>query len=86
MAAGRLLLLPSSFVLLFYANLLSAFLGEQSAVSEGKYLRLRSSLLFVLLLRRPRVAMFGRYVVTKCFWDVFINMFPGTEGKRLIST
>jgi len=36
MAAGRLLLLPSSFVLLFYANLLSAFLGEQSAVSEGE--------------------------------------------------
>ena len=39
MAAGRLLLLPSSIAVLFYVNLLSAFLGQKSAgytASEGK--------------------------------------------------
>ena len=39
MAAGRRLLLPSSVAVLFYANLLSAFLGERSVgytASEGQ--------------------------------------------------
>ena len=41
MAAGRKLLIPSSLAVLFYVNLLSAFLGEKSAgdrVSEGQTL------------------------------------------------
>ena len=52
MAAGRLLLLPSSVVLLFYAHLLSMLLGQQSAVSEGASVK------------RPRVAMFAGYVIS----------------------